>query len=82
MFLTKFFEYLIDANIFILLAVVTFVGIEACLLGLEYRRSYSSKIWPEKVLYHIPTAAPVGHQNGGNRYRSWIAAHPSALCED
>ena len=44
MFLTKFFQYLIEANIFILLAAVTFVGIEACLLGLRYRKIYSTEI--------------------------------------
>lgn len=45
MFLEKLFDYLIDANVFVLVAACTFLCVEVCLSGFGYRKSYATRLW-------------------------------------
>lgn len=45
MLLEKFFDALIDANIFVLVAACAFLFVEVCLSAFGYRKSYSTRLW-------------------------------------
>lgn len=45
MILEQFLNFLIDANLLILVATAAFLSVEACLVAFGHRRSYATRLW-------------------------------------